>query len=265
MAKDILVAIICDDYFSRNWMSLLTVRDWRTRVVAEVDDPFQLTDLRSDNYQKIDLVLLDLDHLREPAQLFQILWQRLKKLSPAKVLCVASRTDPRTFSYIKAESFAGYLQKDEISSSLGWALSFAAEGKQVYTPSALQACFEANFSPCKPYIVLQARPIPGLTPRQSETARLAIIFSIGRRDLADELTISEQWSYGMVSELYDKLGLPDLFTSKETPYSFINEDPVIKARLDDILEQLGNSKKARDLESLAFHLITMPVIIEDRS
>ncbi len=87
MAKDILVAIICDDYFSRNWMSLLTVRDWRTRVVAEVDDPFQLTDLRSDDYQKIDLVLLDLDHLREPAQLFQILWQRLKTFTCKSALC----------------------------------------------------------------------------------------------------------------------------------------------------------------------------------
>ena len=35
-------------------------------------------------------------------------------------------------------------------------------------------------------------------------------------------------------------------------------------KLEDILEELGDSKKARDLESLAFHLITMPVIEESR-
>ena len=29
MPKDILVSIMSDDIFARNWMSLLVVRDWR--------------------------------------------------------------------------------------------------------------------------------------------------------------------------------------------------------------------------------------------
>jgi hypothetical protein len=108
--------------------------------------------------------------------------------------------------------------------------------------------------------VIRGHTFPTLSERQEEIARLAIIFSIGRRDLADELKISDQWSYGMVSELYSRLGLEDLFSGKLDPACFVGNDPVILAHLEEILDELGSSKKARDLETLAFHLVTMPII-----
>jgi hypothetical protein len=107
---------------------------------------------------------------------------------------------------------------------------------------------------------MRSRKYPGLTDRQSEIARLAIIFSIGRRDLADELKISDQWSYGVVSELYTQLGLGDILDESQEFRSILENDKVIKSHIDDILVDLGTSRKARDLETLAFHLLTMPVI-----
>ncbi len=264
MAQDILVAVLCKDAFSRNWISLLFVRDWRTRVVAETSQLEDLAISRQDEIMKVDFFVVDLDSYRDQPNFLTQVTEVLHPQAGSQVLYLASSIDSRMLSTLRSERFAGLLTKDEIGSSLGWALTFAAEGKTIFTPESLQAVMEAGLTPPLPYLVLHARPIPGLTTRQAETARLAILFSIGRRDLADELKISDQWSYGMVSELYDKLGLSDLFSGQGTPYDFINEDPVIKARLEDILEELGDSKKARDLESLAFHLITMPVIEESR-
>ena len=99
------------------------------------------------------------------------------------------------------------------------------------------------------------------TDHEAEVARLAFIFSLGRRDLADELKISEQWSYGLVSELYKKMGLADILTGEEDLFSYISESPIIRSHFDEIIEQLGTSKKARDLETLAYHLLTMPEIV----
>jgi hypothetical protein len=111
-------------------------------------------------------------------------------------------------------------------------------------------------------LILDGRKkIPGFTDHESEVARLAFIFSLGRRDLADELKISEQWSYGLVSELYTKMGLTDIIMGEEDIFSYIGENQIIRNHFEEILAEIGTSKKARDLETLAYHLITMPEII----
>jgi len=133
-------------------------------------------------------------------------------------------------------------------------------GSLVFTPDAYKAVFALGFSPKKPVKIVRSRIYPGMTDRQSEIARLAIIFSVGRRDLADELKISDQWSYGVVSELYEKLGLNELAQDKEEILTNLENDPMIKTHINEILADLGNSKKAKDLETLAFHILTLPEI-----
>ena len=67
----------------------------------------------------------------------------------------------------------------------------------------------------------------------------------------------------MVSELYDKLGIEDLFSGEETSLLLLQDDPKITRKLDKIIDDLGtDGKKARDIETLAFHLLTMPLIEE---
>ena len=64
----------------------------------------------------------------------------------------------------------------------------------------------------------------------------------------------------MVSELYTRMGLGEIFSGDLDPYQYLQDDPVIRSHIEEIVEQLGDSKKARDVETLAFHLITMPII-----
>jgi len=263
MPKDIFVSIMSDDVYARNWMSLLVVRDWRTRLVGEMNcqmDPYALL---AQNEQRCDFLLVDLDTLSSNPSLLSTLNNQEQTNKLIKIIGIGSRFESRFLSRLKPELLAGYLIKDEIGNALGWAITFAADGKLVFTPTTSNAAFDLALDLSKEKIILKKRIQEGFTDHQKEIARMAIIYSVGRRDLADELKISDQWSYGMVSELYDKLGVEDLFSGEETSLLLLQDDPKITKKLDKIIDDLGTGgKKARDLETLAFHLLTMPLIEE---
>lgn len=260
MARDILVSIIGDDVFARDWMSLLLVRDWRTRVISEITSRDDFESFRHDGFQKVDFYLIDVDSLSNTPQFLENVFTLASSTPQTKLIFVSQQTDLSILKYITQDRFAGYLLKDEILSSLAWAITYASEGSLVLTPSTLKFFQSQNITLPANKMILRSRSIPGLTERQTDIARLAIIFSIGRRDLADELKISDQWSYGMVSELYYKLGLTTLFDGTFDAYRYMENDDVIKDHINEILADLQPSKKARDVETLAFHLLTMPLI-----
>jgi DNA-binding NarL/FixJ family response regulator len=259
MKSDINVAIIEDDLYSLNWMSLLLVRDWRTKVIAEVSNQKQLNEFIKDDRIHLDIVLMDVDIFGNIFNFEETCAEFNDMQRDFKVLCIGCQADKKAFRYLDQEKFSGFILKQEIGYSLGWAISFAAEGAFLLTPSTLALAHGLGFSVPADKLVLSGRSqFPGITDRESEVARLAIIFSLGRRDLADELKISDQWSYGLVSELYTKLGLGDLFTGKMDLQTYFGDNAIIQSHIDEIMSQLGPSKKARDLETLAFHLLTMP-------
>lgn len=69
MSKEILVSVLSDDLFSLNWMSLLLVRDWRTRVFTEGElfSPLQEND---ENMRYVNLVVADIDSFIHNTNLF---------------------------------------------------------------------------------------------------------------------------------------------------------------------------------------------------
>ena len=183
MSKEILVSVLSDDLFSLNWMSLLLVRDWRTRVFTEGElfSPLQEND---ENMRYVNLVVADIDSFIHNTNLFNNLNRILSENQSILVVGVGSRIEPLFFQRVQTANIGGYLLKSEISSSLGWAVSMAAEGSVVFTPGTHHAAFSLGFHSVKPVRVIKSRIFPGMTDRQSEIARLAIIFSVGRRDLA---------------------------------------------------------------------------------
>ena len=261
MKDDILVALYSEDSYVLDWMSLLIVRDWRTRVVLEATSEIELSREMNTGFQKIDVLVIDLDAIENLKSVVGFMEEYNKKTGKlVKVIGLSRKPSSEFFKVIPSSFIRGFVFKQEILTSLGWAITFASEGTLIFTPGAIESAYQSNFQVPKNHLVLRSRSYPGLTERQSEIARLAIIFSIGRRDLADELKISDQWSYGIVSELYAQLGLGDILDENQQFNSILENDPVIKVHIDEIIKDLGESKKARDLETLAFHLLTMPVI-----
>jgi hypothetical protein len=93
---------------------------------------------------------------------------------------------------------------------------------------------------------------------------MAFIYSMERHAMANELGISEDFSYGVVSALYDKMGLDDVLSGSVDPEQYFGSHPAVISYLKLTLEHLKRtgSKKAKNKETLAFHLFTMPDIQE---
>ena len=262
MNNDIRVAILEDDVFSRNWMALLLVRDWRTRVVGEFSTRAELFAYIKGMNQALNVLIFDVDLFDEYFSIREFFQKVSSQFQQTKILLTGIQPDPKVMSQLDTENVSGYVLKSEIGYSLSWVITFVAEGHWVLTPSTQALAHATNFSLPPNALVLEGRKtIPGFTDHEAEVARIAFIFSAGRRELADELKISEQWSYGLVSELYKKMGLTDVIAGEEDLFSYIGESNIIKNKFQEILEELGPSKKAKDMETLAYHMLTMPNIV----
>lgn len=261
--KDILVTILEDDVFSRNWMSLLLVRDWRTRLVGEFSTKTDLCAYLDQDNQFFDILILDVDFLGDEVAIDALCDKLVEAKPDAKILLIGVHPNHHILRAISHDLVCGYVLKEEVGYSLSWVISFIFDGQFVVSPGVYSMANRMNFQlPDNKTIIKGRLSIPGFTDHESEVARMAIIFSLGRKDLADELKISEQWSYGLVSELYTKMGLTDILSGEEDLFSYIGENKIIRHHFDEILTQLNTSKKARDLETLAYHLITMPDILD---
>ncbi len=262
MPRDILVAILEDDVFSSNWMALLMVRDWRTRLVGEFQTRADFYKFLKQGKRFFDVLILDVDLIGDRVRISEIC-QRLEDTQHnAKILLTGILPELRILNQIQDPRIRGYVTKHEVGYSLSWIITFIEKGYFVFTPSTLKAAGNSKFViPDHKLIVKGKKDLPGFTDHESEVARMAFIFSLGRRDMADELKITEQWSYSMVSELYKKMGLGDILMGEVDLFSYIPESRIIREHFDEIIGQIGQSTKARDMETLAYHLITMPEIL----
>jgi hypothetical protein len=156
----------------------------------------------------------------------------------------------------------GYILKGEICYSLAWAVVLADKEHIVITPG-LTDFFIKNYTLPPGSLILDGRePIANFSKTELERARMAFIFSMERHEMANELGISEDFSYGVVSALYDRLGLDDVLSGDVDPEQYFGNHPAVINYLKLTLEHLKRtgSKKAKNKETLAFHLFTMPYI-----
>ncbi len=193
---------------------------------------------------------------------FQDLQEALSPLPhPPPMLFTGLEVDERALKRFLPPHCMGYLLKGEIGHSLAWAAALAGTGEWVVTPGVQEAIFRAGMVlPGKGVVLDGSKPAAGLTGRELEAARMAFLFSLERRDLADELNISKDWSYGLVSAVYKKLGLDELLGGEIDPATYLGNSELILSHLRGIVSQLRGSPKARDIETLAFHVFTLPEI-----
>jgi hypothetical protein len=182
-----------------------------------------------------------------------------------RILCTGVRPNPRVLAQISHPAFAGYILKDEIGYSMAWAISLAIDGTWVITDGVQALAAAERFELPKPCLVLEGRHrIEGLTDRQADVAKLAFLFSIERRELADELGVGEDWGYQLVSAVYENMGIKDFITDEGLVEEYFGYSPSIRTIVERIRSEARGSGKSKDMETLAFHVITMPEIKEIR-
>lgn len=261
--EDVRLVIVEDDPYARNWMALLAARDIRTRVVGEVEEPSGLISILEKNHQRVDLILLDTD-IPSGEDWIPRIRNTLKSLGKYPlIICTGILANYRVLIQLTDPFFMGYLLKEEIDNSLSWAISLAVNGNWVITDSIQALSSEVNFPLPKPCVVLEGRySVQNLTSHQAHVARLAFLFSMERRDLADELNVTEDWGYGLVSAVYEKIGLKDILSDDTDVKDYLGRHTLLTSYFERIKEETDGHGKTRDMETLAFHLLTMPEMRE---
>lgn len=266
MAKDIQILIIEDDPYARDLMTLLLTRDWRTRVIAEIAGPHELQNFMSDYHPPIDVVILDTEIPGEPDLPFR-LTESVKQLpkKPA-ILYTATQPNARVLERLVQIGFGGYVLKNELLYALGSAVTEVARGQIVLTPGVQP--FAARYSICRDALIIKGSRIEDIfTRRESELVRLALIFNLSIRDMADELVLSPEWVSEVVSGVYKKLGLREILAGEVSLEDYF-DDPAVLERCEEITQRTqtkladGRLRKAPWMSTLAFHLLTNPYIEE---
>lgn len=260
MKKEARVLIVEDDPFAENWMALLLARDWRTRVVAEASSLEEMLSALNAVEEKPNFVVLNLDLVAGVRDWIRLAPLAAPLVAPLPVLLVA-KTARQVDQIDPFPGFCGCVLKPEIRHALSWAVALAESEQWVITPGVEQHLRRTDRS--ARVLVLDGRKsIHHLTEHEAEVARMALIFSMERRELSDEIKVSEDWSYGLVSSIYHKLGLDEILSGEVDPKEYLGKAFAENARFQDILRQAARSRKRNDLETLAFHILCMPEIRE---
>jgi DNA-binding NarL/FixJ family response regulator len=261
---EFLIAIVEDDPFARSWMALLAARDWRTRVAGEFDEPLKIIPLLHKKAFYLDLILMDTDIPGGEDWIPEILGAISGLPHPPAILCTGIRPNPEVLIRMAHPCFVGYILKNEIGFSLAWAIDIAMTGKWVITEGVRSLASSMRYPLPHPCMLMDGRKTlqSTLSKRQSDVSRLAFLFSMERKELADELGIVEDWGYGLVSQIYEQLGVKDILTDDETERSYFADQPLILAHIEKIKAENKGSVKAHDMETLAFHIITMPEMVD---
>lgn len=265
MPKDIHILLIEDDPYARDLMTLLLNRDWRTRISGEAGTEEEIARILSHPANKIGAVLVDTEVPGDPEWPFRLAAQVRQVYPQAVFLGTGTSAQKEIFERLLAEGFEGYLLKREVGYALASAVALAVEERRwVLTNGPYALALQAHLRlPPRAVIFHGARPVIGLTPREQEIARLAILFGMAHRDLADELLIRADQVAKYVSSVYQKLGLTEILSGEVAPSAYF-EDQLLLDRFQKILARVtsGGRRKTADMATLAFHLLTLPEIEE---
>jgi len=263
MVKILRTLIIEDDPFAREWMTFLLARDLRTHVVGDVGTPEELNKLLNLDFLNIDLIILDTDMPSDYLWLKRVFDIIDSHNSNTSMLLIGTCLNQDVLSYLSSPIIKGYILKNEIGLSFAWAIEAAFHNNWVLTPGIFDWQGASGFSIPKSYCLLDGRSsIWPFTPNELRAARYAFVFSMERFELADELQIQENSTYVKISELYKKMPVDELLTGLAKPNDCFGENTMLVKRFEDLLTEDDSPAKRRK-ETIAFHLLTIPKIIDN--
>jgi DNA-binding NarL/FixJ family response regulator len=266
MTKDVRVLIVEDDLYSRDMMTMLLTRDWRTRVVGELCGQDDVSDFFSQPIKQVDVILIGIETTSDQEWPFLVLDMVCQLDEPPIILYAATRVEGDIFNYIHREGFGGYLLKEEILYSLASAVVLAEGGYCVITPG-VKTITSSQEWPLQTLVVDGSKKVADFSKRESEIVHLGVLFNMSQRDIADELVIGTDWVSETMSNVYAKLGLHEILHGEIALDNFLDDETVLD-HYEKIIDRAtrniksGGLRKAPWMSTLAFHLLTVPVIEE---
>ena len=252
------IVIIDEDPFSRNWLSQLLMRDWRTQVVMEATSisNFNIVKNRKE-LGNIDGIIINLDSSQISPNCIKKLFVSIS--NTIKIVLVSTCFETDYLDFINSENLGGYLLKSEVEISIAWAMVKAIQGYFVISKTIKNHLRRMRIIVDKKSLVLDGiEALEFLTKSENRNARLALVYSMSRGNLADELLITSNSSWTLVSNLYKSMGINDLLDGDDWINFNLNEEPVIENHIINHGDNRLRFDSAATKETFAYHVYTKP-------
>ncbi len=173
-------------------MALLMVRDWRTRLVGEFGTRVELCQFLEKGFQPFDVLVLDVDLFGEDFTIAEICDELTQRKNHSRILLTGIQPEERIIRQMNSDRVCGYVLKHEVGYSLSWIITLHLMDPGCFSPGTMDLAVKMNATlPPTSFWLTAENNCRGSQTMRLEVARFAFIFSLGRRDLADELKISD--------------------------------------------------------------------------
>lgn len=205
------VLIVDDDYYVRQALTTLLIKDPRTEVAGDAATPEEaLSWLKSGGKQQVDVILLDLEFkqgLLSGLEAIPLL--RAEAPKAAILMFSMTRKDEVILEAIRAGA-DGFLWKNEAADGIASAILRVHEGRFVVTKSIAQLLFgkvsdlighrDAEIFP-------DSKKYEELTKRAAQVIRMFCLDGLSAAEIAEKLHISENTVRGHIKTAYEILGV----------------------------------------------------------
>lgn len=255
-SRSLRVAILDSDPYSRSWTASLLMRDWRTRVAAELTTYAQLETFLSQSLMPVDFVIVDVDNGSEDYAFPSVLSLIQETHQISRLIATSQRADKGLLRLFGSSGFAAYLLKSEAQISLAWAARECSKGFTLITPGIEKVAAHLGYSLPGTCLVLEEKSAASyLSSAEQLKARLAFVMSMERDALADEMQLELTSVFTLISRLYENVGVNTINEDDNWLWLLSEEDPIVKEKIQAFLE---NKTACPSKETVAFHLVTKP-------
>ncbi len=289
------VLLIEDDHFASNMIMMLLAKDFRTHVIGELSNHIDseifnsLTQLRKAKKESgggylnanpkhpIDVVILDTEVPWNKDIPSKVMENFSKWASPPKILCTCTYPDEKTLkSLSKFECFSGYIVKSDVLYCIASAVCLAGTGYTVISPQICPLLEEGDITNLRGETLIISYPKQEKKIRingnlSADIIRLKLIFNLPQSEIQEELFTSEKYARQVITKKYSNLHMSDIVFERikldellSNPY--INNRKIIEHYgriIPNVLAKRSSKKrnpKFRNMDTLAFHLMTIPDI-----
>jgi len=223
-----------------------------------------LTDFLAQRDAKVDVVVLDTEIPGAPILPFELAAMTQEMSTSPVILYTATKASREPLTQVLKAGRGGYILKGELLYALASAVADIHKGHLVITPGVRNLVDEVSL-PSGLRIMDGRKQWSAFTPREKEVIRLAMIFNLAIRDMADELVLSPGWVSELVSTIYMKLGLREILTGETALENYFTDEAVLEhcreiTKRGEAVEGERKLRKAPWMSTLAFHLLTIPEV-----
>lgn len=202
---DVRVLVMESNFYARQTLISYLGLDRRTRVVDSADSPFGLLRALVHTSQRVpDVILFDASCAAgEPDRLTGWLWAIRPYASGARVLCLADRPVRDLALAAGNAGAAGFLTREGIGYSLGWAVLHALQAQFLVTEDvAARLDGEVADTFFQTEVLPPRRHYPSLTERVEQALHLCVLEGLPASLAADEMGLSTSTVRSYIKEGY---------------------------------------------------------------